>query len=237
MPRVKRAVTDLLRLQVAARDGVICQYCGDRTAPAYHVDHVVPFVLEGPCVLYNLVLACEACNARKNDAIWIPRNLDRITASRPEWRARVLALAAQQRIPRRRRVDDPARVQPADPLSTVHEWGVDFYGDTIPVVQTADGAQYVVLRPVAALLGLDWNGQYQRLKRDPILTAALTRCLTQTPGGPQALICLPLALLPGWLFGLRAERVRPDTHEKLTRYRRMCFDLLALALQTDRPSL
>src|SRR5215213_10996968 len=93
MARLKRGITDLLRLQVAARDGIECQYCGDRAADAYHIDHIIPFVLGGPCALHNLVIACRSCNERKNDAVWVPRNLLRIAADRPDWQSHILLLA------------------------------------------------------------------------------------------------------------------------------------------------
>ncbi len=31
-----------------------------------------------------------------------------------------------------------------------------------------DGEIYVALRPIVEALGLDWAGQYQRIKRDPV---------------------------------------------------------------------
>lgn len=75
------------------RDGNVCQYCGTPTAPAYHVDHVIPQSRAGVTRPFNLVVACEACNLRKNDAVWVPTNLDLITEGYPKHRARVLELA------------------------------------------------------------------------------------------------------------------------------------------------
>jgi 5-methylcytosine-specific restriction endonuclease McrA len=41
-----------------------CEYCG---APATEIDHVIPISLGGTGERQNLVPACRACNAAKND--------------------------------------------------------------------------------------------------------------------------------------------------------------------------
>jgi hypothetical protein len=40
------------------------------------------------------------------------------------------------------------------------------------------------------------------------------------------MLCLPLDLLPGWLFGIQPTRARPELVDKLKRYRRECFRVL-----------
>jgi superfamily II RNA helicase len=44
---------------------------------------------------------------------------------------------------------------------------------------------------------------------------------------------LPLELLPGWLFGISASRVRGDVQPKITQYRRECFKVLWRAFQGE----
>jgi hypothetical protein len=78
-----------LKSQVYARDGRVCQYCGTTEAAVYEIEHIIPLALHGPSELYNLTVACRACNQRKGDTIWEPRNLDTITQDFPEWAARV----------------------------------------------------------------------------------------------------------------------------------------------------
>ena len=230
MAKAKRAVTDLMRLQVAARDGVICQYCGDVTAAKYNIDHVLPFHLGGPCAVYNLVMACVACNKRKEGKVWTPRNLDQIMADQPELRARVLHLAAHPD-----EAGPPALVATvpvAVALVPVRAQVIDFYGDAIPVLQMADGSLYVALRPIATFLGLHWSSQVKRLNRDAVLTEAIRSVLVMIPNlGERAMTCLPVDLLPGWLFGIQAARVRPELQEKILRYRRECYWLLSQAFQ------
>lgn len=48
-----------------------------------------------------------------------------------------------------------------------------------------------------------------------------------------AMTCLPLDLLPGWLFGLTTSKVRPELVDKLNRYRAECFRVLWNAHKGD----
>ncbi len=56
----------LNRRAVFARDGHRCQYCG---ADAENIDHVVPRSRGGTHTWDNVVAACRACNARKEDRL------------------------------------------------------------------------------------------------------------------------------------------------------------------------
>ena len=54
------------RVNIYARDGHRCQYCGVRCTPAeLTYDHVVPRSRGGRTAWDNIVSACYACNARK----------------------------------------------------------------------------------------------------------------------------------------------------------------------------
>jgi hypothetical protein len=61
---------------------------------------------------------------------------------------------------------------------------------------------YVPLRPICDYLGLAWNGQFQRINRDPVLTEAIKGVpITGTPGGRQEMTCLSsYKMLPGRRF-------------------------------------
>jgi hypothetical protein len=43
------------------------------------------------------------------------------------------------------------------------------------------------------------------------------------------MLCLPLKFIPGWLFGINANRVKPELRENIIRYQRECYDVLAEA--------
>lgn len=129
----------------------------------------------------------------------------------------------------------------ADPgvLIPTEERRVKFYDDEIVATVVAGDVQpeiYVPLRPICDHLGLSWNGQRERIRRDPVLADALRVVRmpqVSSTGGDPELLCLPLHLLPGWLFGISATRVKPDLQEKVTRYRRDCFRVLWRAFQDD----
>jgi hypothetical protein len=122
----------------------------------------------------------------------------------------------------------------AGALVPLREQVVDFYGDTLRAAQTADETIYVPLRPICDQLGLDWASQYQRLRRDAVLLEEMRSVVvTTTDRGGRAMVCLPLDLLPGWLFGINAARVKPELQAKITRYRRECFRVLWQAFRQD----
>lgn len=115
----------------------------------------------------------------------------------------------------------------------VRQQVVDFYGDAIIAGQAADTTIYVPIRPICDALGLNWSGQRQRAQRDPVLAEALTECVIHTVQGDRAMLCLPLDLLPGWLFGIAGARVKPELQDKILRYRRECFRVLWNAFKQD----
>jgi hypothetical protein len=122
---------------------------------------------------------------------------------------------------------------------------VDFYGDMLigVLIQKANDLEpeiYIPVRPICGYLGLAWTGQLQRMKRDEVLNEALafvritrTNSATGSSRGDPDVQCLPLRLLPGWLFGISADRVKPEVREKIIRYRRECYQILWNAFRHD----
>jgi len=121
---------------------------------------------------------------------------------------------------------------------------VIFYEDVITAVQVSINEQeqiYVPVRPICDYLGLDWSAQYRRINRDPVLSDVIQGvAITTTPssdgrgGGLQEMSCLPLKFLPGWLFGVSANRVKSEMREKIIRYQRESYDVLWEAFQEGR---
>jgi len=119
-----------------------------------------------------------------------------------------------------------------------------FYGDVITAVQVKHDENeqiYVPIRPICNYLGLDWSAQYRRVNRDPVLSEAIQGVAIKTTpspdgrgGGVQVMSCLPLKFLPGWLFGINANRVKEDLREKIIRYQRESYDVLWEAFQEGR---
>src|SRR5947209_1977056 len=96
----------------------------------------------------------------------------------------------------------------------------------------------VPLRQFCDYLGVDWSAQRQRLVRDEVLAAELLRIAVTNEQLPRKrgyynrpVICLPLEVLPGWLFNISPTRVKPTLQEKVQRYRRLCYRALWRAFQ------
>ncbi len=110
---------------------------------------------------------------------------------------------------------------------------VDFYGDSISVALVEDEI-YVPLRPVSEFLGLRWNGQRERVMRDEVLSERIRLVnMHGADGRRREMFCLPLDLLPGWLFGIAVSKAKPEFIPKLTRYRQECFKVLWREFQAD----
>ncbi len=120
-------------------------------------------------------------------------------------------------------------------LIPVEQKLVEFYGDELQgvVVMTTPSQKivFVPLRPLCAFLGLDWSSQRKRVSRDPVLAEVMKSVEIQTPGGVQVMQCLPLDYLNGWLFGVSSSRVKDELRERVIRYQRECYQVLAAAFQ------
>lgn len=97
---------------------------------------------------------------------------------------------------------------------------VSFYGDDLVAVQHDDGTIYALFARLCENLGLRREAQVRRVQRHTVLREGLISLTIQTAGGPQAAQFLRLDLLPLWLSGVQAERVREEIREQLTRYQR-----------------
>ena len=106
-----------------------------------------------------------------------------------------------------------------------------FYEDELTAVRTPDGRIFVPVRPIVERLGLNWSGQLARLRRDPVLQEEQRVCVIHTHRrGPQEAVCIPLDYLSGFLFGISADRVKPEYREDVLRYQRECYRVLSEAL-------
>lgn len=100
-----------------------------------------------------------------------------------------------------------------------------FHGDTLIAVEREDGV-FIAVKPICDRLGIGWNKQLERMKRDPVLAEGMTMMGIPSAGGPQETTLLRLDLVNGWLFGIDANRVRPEAREAVLRYKRECYRAL-----------
>lgn len=104
---------------------------------------------------------------------------------------------------------------------------VDFHGQPLTVI--TDGDQHLVaMKPICENIGLSWSGQFERLRRDEVLqsTVRVIRMVAED-SKDRELICLPLDMLNGWLFGIDVSRCRKEIQPALIQYKRECYGVLA----------
>ncbi len=99
-------------------------------------------------------------------------------------------------------------------------------GDTLWARSDSDGRVFVAVRPICEAIGLDWHSQRQRIHRTPSLAEGEVMITAPSGGGMQRTLCLPLDLIPGWLFGADVNRVKPELKERLIAYQRECHRVL-----------
>jgi hypothetical protein len=120
-------------------------------------------------------------------------------------------------------------------LVPVEQKVVEFYGDELTAVRVqleGQSAVYVPVRPICDYLGVDWSAQYRRINRDPVLSSELIPCVVVTatqgqPGQRREMLCLPLDLVNGFLFGINANRVKQELRSRLIQYQGECYRVLA----------
>lgn len=103
---------------------------------------------------------------------------------------------------------------------------VQFHGDTIEAVRDDAGTVWVVLRRLCENLGVSMQGQLAKLANQDwvVRNDIITR---DTSGRQQTLVAIDLETLPGWLFSINANKVRPEVKDKLRRYQREAAQVLA----------
>ena len=104
---------------------------------------------------------------------------------------------------------------------------VDFHGQPISVIPQ-DNKLFVAIKPICENLGIQWHAQRKRIQRDDVLnsTASMMNSVA-ADGKERQLLCLPLEFINGWLFGIDANRVRPEIRENILQYKRECFKVLS----------
>ncbi|MDB4956725.1 MAG: endonuclease family protein [Myxococcales bacterium] len=89
------------RVNIYARDGYRCQYCGDKCTPSeLTYDHVIPRSHGGRTSWDNIVSACCDCNARKANRTPAQAGMKlRALPARPAWMPSVQIRVSTQSVP------------------------------------------------------------------------------------------------------------------------------------------
>lgn len=121
-------------------------------------------------------------------------------------------------------------------LVPLEERSVNFYGDeVIAVLVEVDGIEqvYIPIRPLCTYLGLSTDGQRQRIQRNRVLSkkVRIIHIGSSKMGGSPDMLCIPLDVLNGWLFGVDVNRVKEPLQERVLLYQEECYHILAEAFQ------
>jgi ferritin-like metal-binding protein YciE len=127
-------------------------------------------------------------------------------------------------------------------LAVVEQRTVEFYGDKIVAVRAQDGTIFVPIRPICELLDVNFDAQRRRINRDAVLSEeVMSVVVTTTDIDPSSrrpntseMLAIPLDYVSGFLFGINASRVKEDVRDRLIRYQRECYKVLAEAFQEGR---
>ena len=87
---------------------------------------------------------------------------------------------------------------------------VKFNNQQVPVFIQGD-KPYVLMKPICENIGLDWNSQKKRINRNAVLSKGKVMMTSPSNGGDQEYIALPLGMLNGWLMGVDANKVKPES--------------------------
>ena len=95
--------------------------------------------------------------------------------------------------------------------------------------------EFVPLKPLCEAIGVDFEGQRQRVERDVILSLATFKVkATGRDGKRYEMISLPIKYIFGWLFTIDTDRVKEEARESVIRYKIECYDVLYNYLQNQR---
>jgi hypothetical protein len=93
-------------------------------------------------------------------------------------------------------------------------------GDDILAARVDAGDIYLPLRSMCDALGVSYQGQIARIRRDEILAEGLHSLRVETGGGVQNVQALHLECVPLWLAGLEPSRVKEEIRPRLRVYKR-----------------
>lgn len=111
-------------------------------------------------------------------------------------------------------------------MSEIQRGVVTFNNRQLTTLKQGDQV-FVAMKPVVEGMGLNWDSQRKRIRRDPILSpVAVMMTGTGSDGKSYDLLCLPLDKLSGWLLGIDVNRVRPELKDTIIEYQKHHYDVL-----------
>jgi hypothetical protein len=121
-------------------------------------------------------------------------------------------------------------------IIVLEQKSVLFLSDELIAVRADDGQIYVSLRHLCEALGLNRQGQMQRIRRHIVLSEGYKNAEVEIAdaGYPQQAGMLRVDLVPMWLSGVDVGRVKDEIKNKLIHYQREAAKVLWEAFQEGR---
>ena len=98
--------------------------------------------------------------------------------------------------------------------------------NNVDILSTGD-EQFVAIRPICEVLGIDPEGQRQRIERDEILGPAA--CLIKAigkDGKSYEMYAIPYCYVFGWLFSIDISRINENVKASVLEYKLACYKAL-----------
>lgn len=105
---------------------------------------------------------------------------------------------------------------------------VKFNGATLVGI-LKEGKIYTPLKKFCEFLGIDFEGQRQRIKRDETLMQGACKIQVPSEGGIQETLTLEISYLPLWLTGIKSQQCKEEIRENLIKFKLEAKDVLAEA--------
>ncbi len=85
----------------------------------------------------------------------------------------------------------------------------------------------VAIKPMIEAMGLTWHGQFQRIKRHPVLNKGIRIIGIPSAGGEQETVVMDLKMLPGMLIGISPNSIKNEkARNQVILYQEEAFDVL-----------
>ena len=102
---------------------------------------------------------------------------------------------------------------------------IPFYGDTLYLLEH-QGQPYTPMKPIVEAIGLDWAGQFSKIKDDLDRWSVEFIPMVAQDKKQRVMLCLPVRKLFGWMMTVSPNRVRPAIRDKVIQYQNECDDIL-----------
>ena len=92
-----------------------------------------------------------------------------------------------------------------------------------------DGKIHTPLKKFWEFLGIDFEGQRQRIRRDETLIQGACKIQVPSEGGIQETLTLEISFLPLWLTGIKSQQCKEEVRKNLIKFKLEAKDVLSEA--------